>query len=362
MTTVSMGNKQRSRWSFLGPWPLQAIPLAATVGLLTIALGLDVGPWFAQKSTIAVGVATGLLTWAILAAAARWLPTIVSNPVGYVAVLVGLALVITSVRVVADIAPVNPDLPVRFTGTAIANAVFLLIFQTIFGSVHARLREETARANRAVEIVEEQRGVLLRADEQVRRQVAIALHDRVQGGLVSACLRLQMVLRQEDPPQEQLHEIAAVITQLEQLRALDVRRAVRSLSPNLRDIDMQTSLEELADTWTSSLDVNVHIDGRLPKDPELQLGIYRIIEQGLLNVASHAGAERCDVDVRAGDIVVVTIDDDGVGLPVNPTQGLGSVLLTTWCKTLGGRWWWGASPLGGVCLHAELPARSDPVG
>jgi len=55
------------------------------------------------------------------------------------------------------------------------------------------------------------------------------------------------------------------------------------------------------------------------------------------------------------DRVLIGVDDDGLGLADDVTAGLGSALLDTWCRTLGGSWRWEVSSLGGVRTYAVLP-------
>lgn len=353
MTTPTM--EREPWWRFFGPWPLQPLPVAGIVGLFTVGLGLKDEPWIEQGPAILSGVAVTLVGWLILASARRWASGIVALRSGYVAVFVVTSLSASTIRLIGGVLPGNPDLRISFTSAAIMSVLALIVIQGILGSAQDRLRRENARATEAAAALQQQQMALLKADEAVRQQVAIVLHDQVQAGLVSACLRLQTARSADESVEEQQRAIGEVIRQLEQLRSLDLRRAVRSLSPNLRDVDMQTSLEELADTWSPSMKVEVSIVGQVPKDRNLRLGAYRIVEQALLNAASHGKATRCGVEINVTDLLIVRVGDDGSGLPSKVVPGLGSTLLDTWCRTLNGTWRWEKSPLGGACLRAELP-------
>lgn len=342
-------------WRFFGPWPLQPLPLAGIVGLLSVTVGLDTGAWIEQWPSVLTGAVVALVLWVLLASVRRWGSEIVARRLGYFGLFSLASLVLTTVRYVSGVLPGSVDPAQRFFVPFIATTLFLIVVQGILGSAQARLHRENTRATEAVVALQQQQTALLKADEAVRQQVAIVLHDQVQAGLVSACLRLQTARSADESVEEQQRAIGEVIRQLEQLRALDLRRAVRSLSPNLRDVDMQTSLEELADAWAPSMTVEVSIDGRVPKDRDLRLGAYRIVEQALLNAASHGQAVQCRIDLEVTDRLRIRVGDDGAGLPTDPTPGLGSTLLDTWCRTLNGTWRWEESPLGGVCLRAELP-------
>ena len=360
MTNVT--EPDRTPWRrTLGPWPLQPLPLAIIFGLASTALGLEPGRWIEQWPNIVVGVLVGLITWTVLSAAARWFGGLVQHLGGYLAVLALNSLITTILREFVGVLPGSPNVVLRFGFTVLISTLFLALLQALLGTASARLQREVDRSTLAMEMLQEQQTALLRADESVRQSVAVVLHDQVQAGLVSACMRLQSI--RSDPESKGEHrEVASdVIAQLELLRSLDLRRAVRSLSPNLRDVDMLTALEDLAETWSSGLMVDVSVNGQLPRDHDLRLGAYRIIEQGLLNVASHADAHSCEVRLQVGDSLRITIDDDGAGIRGAPVPGLGSTLLTTWCHTLGGTWSWEGSPLGGTRLIATLPLPTSPL-
>lgn len=329
--------------------------MAGIVGLMSIALGLEPGPWFEQWPNVLTGIAVVLLIWVILVAASKWASSLVMRPTGYVLLSIILALVITSVRAFADVIPGSLDVGQRVAASVTTSTMFFILVQGILGTASARLSREVSRANAAISQLQQQQAALIRADESVREQVAVVLHDQVQAGLVSACMRLQAVRSDGSSAGDQTQVVSEVISQLEQLRALDLRRAVRSLSPNLQDVDMATALEDLAEAWAPALDIDITVEGAVPRDHDLRLGAYRIVEQALLNAAGHGRASACSISIGASDELLICIDDDGAGLPDNPAPGLGSTLVTTWCRTLGGSWGWEQSPMGGVRLYASLP-------
>jgi signal transduction histidine kinase len=353
MTNVTESDRF-PRWRFFGPWPLQPLPVAAIIGLMSVAIGLVPVRWLEQWPNYLTGVVVFLVTWMLLSAASRLAPRLIAKPLGYVLVFTIAAVLITIVRAVADVLPGSSDLSQRVAAAIITSTLFLILVQGILGTSSARLRREVSRANEAVDQLREQQTALLRADEHIRQQVAVVLHDQVQAGLVSACMKLQRVREIDGASDVEKRVVSDVVTQLEQLRSLDLRKAVRSLSPNLRDVDMHTALEELAETWGSAMTVTITIHGQLPPIRDLRLGAYRIIEQALLNSAGHGTARTCHVTIDVGDDVTVTVDDDGTGMNDPNPAGLGSTLVSTWCTTLGGSWGYQRSPLGGVRVVAHL--------
>ena len=199
---------------------------------------------------------------------------------------------------------------------------------------------------------------ILKADEDARRQVADLLHDRVQAGLIAACLELQAL--PEDEKQKDA-TIVTIVQRLENLRGIDVKRAARALSPSLQDVDLHASLRELAAQYEPRMETSVDVSSAVEErvtEPEVRLGLYRLTEQALMNAAVHGHAQHVDVSIRVTDdsTIVWEVRDDGRGLKDGQTtQGLGSALMTTWMRRLGGQWSLSARDDGGAVCRASIP-------
>lgn len=345
-------------WQWLGPWPLRPVPVGLLAGLFALAttsfsLTTQTAPRF-LASGIAVGVVSGGMLWV----AQRIAPTAVTRRPGFFLVVAMTALAANSVRFLTG---TNLDFPnfvgvSNFVFTWARSVVFLIVVLAILGAAQRRLQAQVDRADEAVVALKLQAEALLTNDEEVRRQVALVLHDRVQAGLIAACLRLRRTMDAATPDP---HEIAKVIEQLEELRTLDIRRAVYALSPNLREVDLVTALEELADTYRPAMDITVTQTVDVPAD--LRLGVYRMVEQCLLNAAMHGSARHCRVDIAGdGSGTSVTVADDGSGLPRELTPGFGSTLIDTWCRVLGATWSRVAAQAG-TTVTVALPGSASQV-
>ena len=200
----------------------------------------------------------GLLVFVILELARRFLPRAVRTFPGYLAAILVAVVIATLVRFaqgyVNDYVELSTRADIAFA--VLRTTVAVPIIQAIIGTLTERLQRQVDATQAALDVVEAQAEALLKADEEVRRSVATLLHDRVQGGLLAACLRLQAVA-QTSPASRA--EVDHVIHELEQLRALDVRRAVRTLSPSLKDVDLETAISEMVEPYLPALAVTVSI-------------------------------------------------------------------------------------------------------
>lgn len=215
---------------------------------------------------------------------------------------------------------------------------------------------------------------LIEADERMRAQVATLLHDRVQAGLIAACLELTDAVH-EGRPDHLTGSIGEVVRRLEAMRDIDVRAAARTLSPDLENLDLRTALEDLSGQYLPSMQTQVEVSN----DPAVLLdrahlpvvlGAYRMAEQSLLNAAVHGRARHCRISVDIdGDALLLRVIDDGAGIsggsspgprsvrsgPVPNKPGLGTFVCDTWAALLGGTWNMDANPGGGALVSARIP-------
>lgn len=346
----STGDNHLRWWQWIGPWPLRPLALgiiAAAIAFTNSAHRIPQSPpWVVMGAAIVVGVTVTAVLWIIRAVA----EPVVTRPWGYAAAVIITATAGNTVRWVSGTALDFPNLSTaaNFIATTVATVIFFLFILALLGSSQRTLQMQVDRGDQALAAMTRQAEALLAADEQVRHQVALLLHDRVQAGLIAACLQLRRTVGSTDCDDRD-DRVRQVVDQLEQLRALDVRRAVHALSPNLREVDLVTALDDLADTYRPAMDITVSQTEGLTIAERTALGIYRIVEQALLNAAVHGRATACSVRIEGGATgVTLQVTDDGSGLPAEVTGGFGTTLIDTWVRVLGGTWSRGSTPAGTV--------------
>jgi signal transduction histidine kinase len=253
---------------------LSAISMAAQVHRLTA----DAFVFFILDSVV-----FGLVGGSVLWSSRRWLPNFSRRYVGYFATILVAANLAVLGRVFQG-ALIDYEGVSRVSEFGVfAVRVFILIclVQAVLGIFERRIGQQVIATQRALAVVEQQSEALLQADEEIRGSVAALLHDRVQGGLLAACLRLRRSA--EESYEQSTADVSQVISELEQLRTIDVRRAVRALSPNLSELDLEAVLNELADAYRPAVDISVRLNLDSRPEPQLALGVYRISEQALMN-------------------------------------------------------------------------------
>ena len=184
---------------------------------------------------------------------------------------------------------------------------------------------------------------LMQAQEDERRRIARELHDEIGQALTALKLELAIAERSATPSARSSLTEARAITD----RALQsVRDMSQLLHPSMLD---DLGLPDTA-TWylrgfsrrtgiTSELVVE-RLERRL--DPEVESCTYRIIQEALTNVARHAEASLCRVEIaRVDSSLRIRIEDDGKGFdessdPTPTSRGLGLVGVRERVARLGG--------------------------
>lgn len=209
------------------------------------------------------------------------------------------------------------------------------------------------------------------ATEAERGRWARELHDETLQALGN--LRLTLSAARRTGTAEAM--TAAIDRSLEQLERDTV--ALRALITELRPAALDqlglepavlALVERVRDT---GLDIDAHVelgsehggaDERLT--PEVESGVYRIVQESLTNAVKHGGARRAMVEIIEEDgCVQVTVRDDGSGFdPGAPTGGFGLVGMRERVDLLEGRLAITSSPGAGTTVTVSVPAlRRGPM-
>jgi signal transduction histidine kinase len=209
----------------------------------------------------------------------------------------------------------------------------------------------------------------LAAADAERRRWARELHDETLQSLGGLRVLLSSALRGDELERAQ-GAMRQAVEQIEHEIA-NLRAIITELRPAaLDELGLGTAVEALLDRHRVQsgfqLDAELALpgpgvqEGRL--DADLETAVYRIVQEGLTNVAKHAGAERVRVAVGAADGELrIEIEDDGVGFdPAGVGEGFGLAGMHERAALAGGRLSL-VSGAQGTLLTVCLPVR-DATG
>lgn len=247
--------------------------------------------------------------------------------------------------------------------TSVRGFLIVLAFMALLGYSQRRLALQVQRANEATAAVLSQKELLVRSEEASRRSVADFLHDRVQSMLVTSTMQLREIAQRTDD--QSGSELRSVAEYLDDVRVMEVREANTRLSPNIAVAGLESSIRQLLTSLTPDLQGDVTLDPSLSEwaTPSsggdlVPIGVFRIVEQAAANAVIHGRASQVDVHLTSeGKRVALRIQDNGSGLPADPTPGSGTAIIESWVEMLRGTWTRSNRPEGGVEVLVRLPIR-----
>jgi len=220
----------------------------------------------------------------------------------------------------------------------IVSLIFALFALYVMHRAERSIIERLDAANILVAKLRVDQQDLVNLDEEIRRKSAQFLHDRLQSDLFLAGMKLKSIVGTSTKEGNEI--IEKVITRLENSRGKDLKNLIEVLSPNFESVGLEGSLEALIQQHESDMKISLQIDEASENlSAQHLLGVYRIIEQALLNTVVHGPVKRVEIAVSVSSTgkVEVSVSDDGPGAEKGKLKpGVGSAIIDSWVGILNG--------------------------
>jgi signal transduction histidine kinase len=188
-------------------------------------------------------------------------------------------------------------------------------------SSNKALGAEISERKEAQESLQELSGRLLRLRDEEQRRIARELHDstvQIMGALAIDIEKIQQLVPVEGSPK--IQKLLADSSDLVERATAELRTISYLLHPPiLDDLGLDGALPWYAAGFSSRSGIQVSVDvqpglGRLPL--ELELTLFRVVQEALTNVHRHSGSSTVDIDVaRGANAITLQIVDHGRGMP-----------------------------------------------
>lgn len=205
---------------------------------------------------------------------------------------------------------------------------------------------------------------LIRAQEDERSRVARELHDDLTQRIAAVAIEIGKLERGLASDAEAALQARRIRESMARI-STDVHRLSRSLHPSmLPELGLSTALEQefrgFFERGGPPVEFTLSGDAaRIPAD--LQLGVFRIVQEALHNALRHAAADEMTVSIRGeDDQLVLDIRDDGRGFDRSDASwraGLGLASMRERAHLLGGSLQVESRPNDGTRLRATFPLR-----
>ena len=169
------------------------------------------------------------------------------------------------------------------------------------------------------ELLRDLSGRMMVTQDQERRRIARELHD--SAGQSLAALSMNLARIEQDLKHDPAHLAKAVTDAQERLRILsqEIRTTSYLLHPPLLDeIGLSSALHWYTEGLgeRSVLDINLSVADNLQRlDPEMELAIFRLVQECLTNIHRHSGSKTAQIRLaREADKICVEVQDQGQGM------------------------------------------------
>ena len=212
------------------------------------------------------------------------------------------------------------------SGTAVTLGVAIaLIAARYAGRLEARIRQQHQQEWQHTRDLQRLSAELVHAQEDERRTIGRDLHDEIGQALLTIKLDLGAIDRSglvSGPAAHALSEARSTTDHAIQ----SVRDLSQLLHPAmLDDFGLTVTLDAYVRSFSTRTGVRSELvaermDERLAS--ELEICVYRVVQEALTNVAKHANAMSCRVYLqRLPSSLRVTVEDDGKGMESPPVAG-----------------------------------------
>lgn len=187
---------------------------------------------------------------------------------------------------------------------------------------------------------------LINLQEDERKSLARDLHDEVGQSITAIHADAQAILTQDNTSkkaQSNIQESALAIVAVTQKMMNMTHQILERLRPDTLDkFGLNVALHDLLASWRTRLNnavctLKVSVESSMLPEA-ISITAYRIVQEGLTNIAKYAEATRVTINVfEAENTLVVMLEDDGKGFNSNQeTSGFGLTGMRERVEGLGG--------------------------
>jgi len=203
--------------------------------------------------------------------------------------------------------------------------------------------------------------LLLNAQEEERGRIARELHDSIGQDVALLVINLHNAVQQSQSVEELGGRVLRLATAAERI-GMSVSRISREIhSSELDLLGLHVAVSRICREFSVNYGIGTQVScGKIPAGVAkgVALGIYRVLQEALHNVAKHSKATEVAVELlHEGDEIVLRVSDNGLGFRVDRkfTSGLGLLSMRERVHGLGGKVAIQSKPGGGTRIRVRVP-------
>jgi len=203
---------------------------------------------------------------------------------------------------------------------------------------------------------------IIKTQEDERYEIGGELHDNVCQILAASQINLGMLKRSLEPASLQMFDECKENISM---ALAEIRNLSHRLAPVFfEESTMEEAFQRLFNTFNieKKLEMSLHFDdavGKYPLSLEIQLNLYRILQEQLRNIQKYAKAGIIDVHVIiSNNKLRMKISDNGIGFNIHAVKGgIGLANMKRRAELFSGKFEIDSSPGNGCTIIIDIPLQ-----
>ena len=232
----------------------------------------------------------------------------------------------------------------------------------------AELEGKNRELLKQTDVVRELSGRLLQIQDEERRRIARELHDSAGQLLAAINMNISKVAREKEKLSTGAGRSVEEAADLVQQALVEIRTMSHLLHPPLLDeVGLESAIRGFIEGFAqrSKIDVNLIVAPGFERlSPDLEITIFRVIQECLTNVHRHSGSRKAEVRLtRRHGYIHLEVSDEGKGIPLDKldlnspaTLGVGFRGMRERIRQLGGTFQVHSTG-NGTSVEATLPVK-----
>jgi signal transduction histidine kinase len=236
--------------------------------------------------------------------------------------------------------------------------------------LESRVVKRTQQIRESRQKIEDLLKKVISSQEDERRRIARGLHDTILQDVSAALIKMEICRLQSD---------SITIAKIDEMRQFmlssidNIHLVIKDLRPTvLDDLGLVPAIKWLLDKHLEKKGVKYYLDIESPLKgrllPEVEITLFRILQESLGNIARHANAENVFITVDAGNYyLVIIVEDDGDGFdvqelmkhPIKGGRGLGILGMKERASLLDGIFQIHSVPGEGTRMCLQIPMKEQ---
>jgi len=213
---------------------------------------------------------------------------------------------------------------------------------------------------------------VITSQEDERKRIARELHDNIMQDLAATLIKIDICKKfPENLTVAKIDEIKMIIEK----NIDDVYRIIKNLRPSiLDDLGFEAAVRWLLDHHLESKGIHCYVNiyntiSDLTFEPQVEIELFRIIQESVINISKHARAENVFVllEIRNGQLTI-ELEDDGCGFDITSafdttesSRGLGLQGIKERASFLNWQCIICSSPGAGTRVSIKVPVANEVI-